>query len=127
MGRVGHDRAEAMTLRWWPDRDPEPGPCVRAVAVEGVDPGWHRWERRPEGWRALGRRCSHAQFTAAKRWHEIGDRPERWRRPGSPVNWESRPVVDMTAVLGEKCAVCEGFGCFGCGWSGRLEHTERRR
>jgi len=108
---------------WYPDRDPEPGPEVLAVAVAGTAPSWRRWERTPEGWSFRGVEARHARYTPARRWYQVGDRLRPGERPERPL----RPVVDVTGELGELCPACEGYGCYaGCYWSGRRDWPARR-
>lgn len=108
-----------MSTPWRPGFDHEPGPAVRAVALEGSDPRHLRWERCKDGWGARGITVTHARYTPAKPWWAIGQPAAghpRCRRCGGEY---LLAAVDVTASLGEQCVACRGFGCFRCGWNGR--------
>lgn len=74
---------------WWPRRDAEPGPNVRAVALYGQDPGFLRRVRVPGGWHTEGFGAAYPERTPPVCWPDAG---RCWAQV-------AHPVVDVTAFL----------------------------
>lgn len=66
------DPPEDTGPHWWPARDPEPLPTVRAVALVGEDAGFLRAERDGTGWRTAGHAAAHPGYAPARMWGELG-------------------------------------------------------
>ena len=71
---------------WWPQRDPQPGPEVRVVAIYGENPEFLRRVRLNGGWRTAGSGAAHPDCTP----------PGPWLRTGQCWAGADHPVVDVT-------------------------------
>lgn len=72
---------------WWPERDPEPGMRVRAVALYGQEPAFLHRVRVKGGWHTRGLGANHPGSTPPKSWEEVG---QCWAG-------EKHAVVDVTS------------------------------
>lgn len=102
-----------MIDTWRPQADREPDASVLAVAVEHGSPRYLRWERAGAGWVSRGACAAYSRLSPPRPWSEIG-------RKHVDGHFQTCPVVDITAELPEQCPACAGYGCFECGWDGRL-------
>lgn len=79
----------AGLTHWWPRRDAEPGPAVRAVAQCGQDPGLLRRVRVVGGWRGAGAAAAYPEHTP----------PMPWPRVGRCWAGIDHPVADVTVFI----------------------------